>query len=86
MRKFRNIKKILKNVIKILNKKINLKQNLKKRSTATNSGFKKWRKKCKIHVYFPQEILSLTENNRFRSSPLLEATRRYGLFSYRTIS
>ena len=25
---------------------------------AHNSGYKKWREKCKIHVYFPQEILS----------------------------
>ncbi len=23
-----------------------------------NSGYKKWREMCKIHIYFPQEILS----------------------------
>ncbi len=48
--------------------------------TTANSGFTKWRNLWYIHVYFPQEILSLTENNQFRSSPLREAAKRYAQF------
>ena len=42
-----------------------------------NSGYKKWQIMLQIHVYLSQEFLSLTENNQFRSLPLLVAAERY---------
>jgi hypothetical protein len=61
MLRLKNLKKVIRN---------NYQKKQFKILPATNSGLQKWRKKCKIHVYFSQEILSLTENNQFRSSQL----------------
>ena len=51
-----------------------------KKSTSANSRFKQLRVLWDVHFYVPQNILSLTENNRFRTSQLREAAERYVRF------
>ena len=46
-----------------------------------NSSYTKWRIKCKIDIFLSQEVLSLSENIQFRSSPLRVAAKRCVLFS-----
>ena len=71
--KFRNLKS---RNLKSFCAEIQKRENRMEILPAVNSSYKKWRIKCKIHVYLSQEIFILAENMQFRSSPLLVAAGR----------
>ena len=56
--------------------KIGIEYRIDKIKKATNSRFSQLRVLWEVHFCVPQNFLSLTENNQFRTSQLREAAER----------
>jgi hypothetical protein len=54
-----------------------MEHSITKHSRPANSRFKQLRVLWKVHFCVPQNFLSLTENNQFRTSQLREAAERW---------